>query len=342
MNKMKSFKTLALLFSALLFLTCCGSSDSKPTPSPPDEQNPEQPSDPEKPTPEPTYKPEKIVRMIVLGDPYKSEHWMANKAHGLRKDYTAQDILEIIEDLKPDCLERFVTGKQDPDELVPVRPGCPPMTILEFLNAAILAGGENCYIIPKLNLNWLTKAWNSEELFWDSAQNLYDLPLVRPIRNINLDVWTFYCDETTPEQRDAMFKRLREIGYEKIGVNFTGNINTNDPNIDYGDFNINKDNWTVNETSLEKFKSYKNLKEYHFYIDYPEPMHTFMKLSPDQQADVYCNEIYPKQLTMGFTYVYPIIQDEWDARESITLITGPYKGKTMYDITKELLNKPYE
>ena len=329
---MKSMKIL-FLFVLLLCVACGNANDQQFSPPPPDTDEPDDQPD------SPQEKPLKIIRLIVLADPYKEDHWMANKAHGLQKDYTAQDIIEMIEELKPDCLERFVTGKQNPDDLVPVRAGSPPMTVLEFLNACVLAGSERCHIIPKLNLQWF--AWNSEQLFWESAQNLYDLDLVHPIRTINLDVWDVYCNEvhTTAEERAAMFQRLRDIGYTEIGVNFTGNINTNDPQIDYADFNINKEDWTVNEAALERIKSYENIKYLHMYIDYPNPMADFIKLPVDRQADIYCNEIYPKQVPLGFTYVYPIIQDSWDAHEHYTLYSGPYKGNSMYDITKELLNR---
>lgn len=344
-NEKAMKKIQVLLLVALLACFSCGGSDEQVTPTSPvpevgpgtDDESGTDDEPGNDQNPEPTEKPLKIIRMIVLADPYKQTHWMANKAHGLSKDYTAQDIIEMIEEIKPDWLERFVTGQQNPNDLVPVRAGHPPMTVLEFLNACILAGSERCQIVPKLNLEWFF--WNSEKLFWDSAQNLYDLPLVRPIRNINLDVWSTYTDRTTEEERTAMFKRLREIGYTEIGMNYTGKININHPEIDYGDFTITKDEWKLNEFAVARLKSYPNLKYIHLYIDYPHPMEEFMQLPVDRQADIYCNEIYPKQFTMGYTYVYPIIQDAWDATEHYTLITGPYKGKSMYDITLELLNK---
>ena len=189
---------------------------------------------------ESSYKPERQIRIITLASPFTPDHWMLTKERGLLRDYNAQDVLEIIEELKPNCLERFITGWQDPDALVPVREGYPQMTVLEFLNAAILAGAPDCEIVPKLNLQWL-KDEKRAKYFWESAEKLYNLPLVRPIRNINLDVWDAYNKEihTTQEERDAMFKRLRDIGYEQIGVNMTG-LHKNHPEIDYIDFNLKK------------------------------------------------------------------------------------------------------
>lgn len=285
-------------------------------------------------------KRERQVRLIALAEPFSSVHWMPAKRRGLSRDYTAQDILEMIAELKPDCLERFITGYQNPEDLVPVRKGCPPMTVLEFLNAAILAGGEGCHIVPKLNLQWL-KSERGAAYFWKSAQALYDLPLVRPIRNINLDVWDHYCQEihTTQEERDEMFRRLREIGYEEIGVNMTGLYRVNHPEIDYADFNINKTTWQVNESAIRTLRSFPNIKRLYMYIDYPGPMDAFRLNTPDRQAEIYTENIFPRQEELGFTFVYAVIQDSWDAHESVTSAEGPYKGKTMFEITKELLDK---
>lgn len=285
-------------------------------------------------------RPERQIRLIALAEPFSAEHWMPAKRRGLTKDYTAQDILEIITELRPDCLERFITGYQNPDNLVPVRKGCPPMTVLEFLNAAILAGSEKCYIVPKLNLQWL-RTERGAAYFWAAAQALYDLPLVRPIRNINLDVWDHYCQEihTTEAERDELFRRLREIGYEEIGVNMTGLYRVNHPEIDYADFNINKETWQVNEQAIRTLRSYPNIKRLYMYIDYPGPMNAFRLNPPDRQAAIYTENIYPYQEKLGFTFVYAVIQDSWDANESVTGKDGPYKGKSMYEVTKDLLNK---
>lgn len=283
---------------------------------------------------------ERQVRLIALAEPFSDVHWMPAKRRGLSRDYTAQDILEMIAELKPDCLERFITGYQNPDDLVPVREGCPPMTVAEFLDAAILAGSEKCHIVPKLNLQWL-KNERGAAYFWKSAQALYDMPLVRPIRNINLDVWDHYCQEihTTQEERDALFRRLREIGYEEIGVNMTGLYRVNHPEIDYADFNINKATWQVNEQAIRTLRSYPNIKRLYMYIDYPGPMNAFRLHSPDRQAEIYTENIFPYQEKLGFTFVYAVIQDSWDANASVTSEDGPYGGKTMYEITKELLDK---
>jgi len=271
------------------------------------------------------------VRMITLAAPFKT---IAKTGNWMLPDYNAQDILARIQDLKPDCLERFVTGKQNPYQLVPVAKGEKPMTVLEFLNAAIAAGSPDCIIIPKLNLKW------GEKYFWDAAQNLFDLPLDKPIRNINLDCWPDYWKEHTPKEIEAMLKRLKDIGFEIIGINMTGGYHPGYGHVDYMDFNINKEDWTVNTKTLNRLKKDNDLKRFYMYIDYPGAMDQFRKQnSTDEQADIYINNIHPYQNELGFTFVYAIFQDDWDATTEFTSEKGQYKGKSMFDITRELIEK---
>lgn len=281
------------------------------------------------------HSPEGIyIRMITLASPFKSKdkvgQWML-------PGYTAQDVLSRIEELKPDCLERFVTGKQDPNMLVPVDKGEKPMTVLEFMNAAVKAGSPNCVIIPKLNMKW------NEKFFFECAQSLYDMPLDKPIRNINLDCWPDYWKHHSEAEIEAMLKRLKDIGYKVIGINMAGGYHHGYGYVDYMDFNINKTNWTVNRKVLKKLKADKDLKQFFMYIDYPGAMDEFRaNNSSDEQASIYINNIHPLQKKLGFTFVYPIFQDDWDATKEFTSKKGDYKGKSMFDITKELIEKTRE
>jgi len=279
------------------------------------------------------YLPDGIyVRMITLGlhankIRTKTGRWMLN-------DYTAQDILKRIEELNPDCLERFITGKQNPDMLVPVDEGEEPMTVIDFLNAAVNAGSEKCIIVPKLNMKW------NKEYFFESAQNLYDLPLDKPIRNINLDCWPDYWKKNSEAEIEAMLKRVKDIGYEVIGINMTGGYHEGFGYVDYMDFNIDKEKWTVNIKTLNKLKADADLKKYFMYIDYPGAMDEFRTTNTaDQQADIYINNIYPTQEEYGYTFVYAIFQDDWDATKLFTSPDGPHKGKSIYEIIKELIFK---
>lgn len=293
---------------------------------------------------EPEEKPERprYIRIVAVADPFSGGgKWALTKEKGLSKDYAAQDVIEMVSDLKPHRVERILTGYADENMQVPVREGEEPMTLLEFLNAVSAAGADGCDFAPKLNLNWL-KTEKQADFFWDSAQKLYDMPLDRPIRTINLDCWNGYLDpegvNASPEERSAMFKRFRDIGYTEIGVNMTGYVNGNDPEIDYVVFTLKKDSWTINEAALERVKSWPNIKQVFQYIDYPEPFTTFFTtIPPDTQADIYANNVVARQDELGIVYAWPILQGAWDANAYRTSVTGKYKGKTIYEVFKDLM-----
>lgn len=335
--KVRLFFTI-FLASLLAISQACGSEPETWKVVVPPVPNPDTPVDPESPE---GYVPERQIRLIAIAKPIQGGVWMATKEFGLKNDYNAQDILEMIDYLKPTTLERFFTGRINMTKKVPVRDGYPDMTYKEFINEALRRSAPGCEIVPKLNLEWLA---NDTTLFWGSARDIIKYDLITPITNINLDCWMSYCKNihTTQAERDAMFARLRAMGYKKIGVNFTGLTGTNHPEIDYGDFNINTDDWSIRESSLNNLRKYTNLKDIYLYIDYPESTRKFMELDPDEQARIYTEVIYPAQMKYNIHYVYAIIQDFWGAGEIVTSPDGPYKGKTLLEITKDLLDKQYQ
>lgn len=270
------------------------------------------------------------VRIIPLAKPLKSENGCAQWMYP--DQYTAQDILEMIEGLKPQVLERFITGKQDMDAPVPVRDGCPPMTVGQFLNAALEAGEPGCIIIPKLNLTWIS--WGRKAYFWETAQNYYDLPLTRPIRIVNLDNWLGFLDKHGESAAKELLQRLRDIGYERIGVNMAGGYREGYGYLSFADFLINSQTWEIRLSTLEKLKKDPHINQYFLYIDYPGQMDEFMRLTADKQADVFTKTIQPAEREHGFTFVYPVLFDAWDATMQQTSLEGPYRGATLYDVIR--------
>lgn len=327
---------LSVCCLSAVLLACTGKDTAGYVPPVPDIPGPVEPE-------LPADKEERLryIRIVAVeAQPYNGVYssggrWALTKEKGLSKDYTAQDIIEMVGDLKPHRIERILTGCPDPDKNVPVREGFEPMTVREFLNALSTAG-DGCDFAPKLDLNWL-KGEKSARVFWESAQNLYDMQLDVPIRTINLDCWNGYIEDVgaTKEERSELFRKLREIGYTEIGVNMTGHVNDNDPEIDYVVFTLKKDTWTVNETALARVKSWPNIKKIFQYIDYPEPFTTFFTTyTPDQQADIYAKNVVSRQDELGITYAWPILQGAWDATAYRTSESGKYKGMTLYEVFK--------
>jgi hypothetical protein len=276
------------------------------------------------------------VRIIPLAKPLNSEDGYAQWMYP--EDYTAQDILELIEGLKPQVLERFFTGKQNIDARVPVRAGHPPMTVKAFLNASLAAGGPDCVIIPKLNLTWIS--WGREKYFWETAENNFNLPLKRPIRIVNLDNWKGFLEKHGEAKAIALLKRLKQIGYERIGVNMAGGFNQGYGYLSFGDFLINSETWEIRVSTLNKMKQDHNFDRYFLYIDYPGQLNEFMELSVDQQADVFTKVIEPAESTHGFTFVYPVLFDSWDATKQFTSKDGAYHGDSIYDVIRKSVH-PY-
>ncbi|QGJ70374.1 Hypothetical protein PBC10988_20690 [Planctomycetales bacterium 10988] len=270
------------------------------------------------------------IRIIPLAKPLKTEDGFAQWMYP--DQYTAQDILEMIEGLKPSVLERFITGRQNTAAAVPVRDGSPPMTVGEFLNAALEAGGPECILIPKLNLTWIS--WGREAYFWETAQNNFDLDLKRPIRIVNLDNWVGFVDQHGEAAAKEVLQRLRDIGYERIGVNMAGGYREGYGQLSFADFLIDKQAWAIRLSTLEKLKQDPHFEQYYLYIDYPGQMDEYMKLTVDEQADVITKVIQPAEKEHGFSFVYPILFDAWDATKQRTSENGPYQGATLYEVIR--------
>ena len=64
-------------------------------------------------------------------------------------------------------------------------------------------------------------------------------------------------------------------------------------------------------------------------------MDDFMRLTVDQQADVFTKTIQPAEREHGFTFVYPVLFDAWDATKQQTSANGSYRGATLYDVIRE-------
>ncbi|TWT84325.1 Arylsulfatase [Planctomycetes bacterium CA13] len=274
------------------------------------------------------------VRIIPLASALKSKDGFAQWM--FPDQYTAQDILEMIDKLKPQVLERYITGKQNIDAMVPVRRGHEPMNVGEFLNASINAGSPGCVIVPKLNLTWIS--WGREKYFWETAENYFSLPLTRPIRIVNLDNWKDFLEKHGDKKATEVLKRLKKIGFESIGVNMAGGFNEGYGYLSFADFLINSQTWELRLSTLEKMKRDPHLTQYYLYIDYPGQMNDFMELPGDQQADVFTKLIQPAEKTHDFIFVYPILFDQWDATKQLTSQSGEYQGATLFEVIQQSVN----
>lgn len=250
-------------------------------------------------------------------------------------DYNAQQILAMIEDFKPSVLERYTDGHLEPNAFVPVAKGEPPMTVLEFLNASIKAGAPDCIITPRVSL------WEYDKgTLFQTAQSLYDLPLVRPMRIISLDNWAAFAKEHSKKQIVDMFKKLKAQGWHHIAVNMIGGPRDPLGYASIAEFGINRElNFAPNFDKLERLKSFGTISKHLLYIDFPLQTADFMELAPDRRADILTKSIGGQQKAKGFTFVWPILQGKWDSTKVTTSPNGKYKGKSLYEIMKQAAKK---
>ena len=69
-------------------------------------------------------------------------------------------------------------------------------------------------------------------------------------------------------------------------------------------------------------------------------MDEFMKLAVDQQADVFTKVIQPAEEAHGFTFVYPVLFDQWDATKQLTSKSGEYRGASLFEVILAISHSP--
>jgi len=239
----------------------------------------------------------------------------------------AQHVLREISDLKPDVLERFVSGPQVVGAQVPVAPGSPPMTVGEFLNASMKACG--CYIIPRLSLFDYSKG-----ALFTEAQNLRALPVSPQMRFLSLDNWGTFASHHTSDEIKGMFQQLYSQGWLGVGVNECNGYSQSYGYATFADFCVGSSNWEPDNDTLASIRAEPNIKLALLYIDFPQPMTDFAALTPNREAMILADAIAPAQSAGGFLFVYPIQQDFWNSATRVTTPAGPFKGQSLYDVMK--------
>ncbi len=251
--------------------------------------------------------------------------------------YTTHDILKLIEDLKPDVLERYIAGSQDPDLLLPASKGHSQMNVIEFLNASMKAGAPGCIITPRVSLHLYDMG-----IFWSTCSNLYNLPIDPPMRTISLDNWGDFGKRKAHSDATIikMLKRLKKQGWEHIAANYIGGHVRSDDIIEIGEFGSdNSKNFEPKLTKLAKLKQEKSITQILMYIDFPGQVNEFMEFPPDRRADILIKKIHAAQAKHNFSFVWPILQDRWQSTKVFTSKTGPYKGASLYELMKSVMRK---
>ncbi len=61
--------------------------------------------------------------------------------------------------------------------------------------------------------------------------------------------------------------------------------------------------------------------------------------SSSRQADVLIRVIQPAERREEFTFVYPILFDDWDATRHVTAADGPYRGVYLYEVNQNTVDR---
>ena len=261
------------------------------------------------------------VRIIAFGSAFKQE-WGP-------EGHNADDILKMIGELKPDVLNRFIDGKQNPDLKVPVANGRPEMTEIEFLNAAMKAGAPGCTISPKVHLN---EVW-SDDYRMDAARSLRDLAVTPQLTMLDLDCWFEHPKDAARNR--AMLQKFRDMGWKYFVTNpgpYKSAYGYESSVMTY----MNEKTWLVPKAKIEALHE-RGIKLPLLHIDYPSEISAFRGLKPDRQADI-IKGIRAAQRPLGFRFVYPILYAKrYDSTKIRTAQDGEYHGQTLYEVMKHMI-----
>ena len=187
--------------------------------------------------------------------------------------------------------------------------------------------------MPKISLSW------REDYILESAQNLYDLPVKPPLRVLSLDNSDDYFKSHGEEGFKKLVQKIKDIGWINVGMNSGGGYKNTSGYISFIDFLINKQDWTIRTSTLDKYKADPHVRWQYLYIDYPGQMDEFQLLNPDKQADLLKDVVVAGQYLHHYRFVYPICQSKWDANTVFTSKEGQWKGASMYAVIKQLIEQ---
>ncbi|WP_440874848.1 CBM96 family carbohydrate-binding protein [Thalassotalea sp. PLHSN55] len=253
---------------------------------------------------------------------------------------TAQDVFKIIAETQPTELERFISGPFDLTGSVPVDEGEPEMSIGEFLNTVTELC--DCIFTPRVSLDYYKKsnAWSTEypdNTFWAVVDNLYHLPLDKPIRKMSIDNWGAFSSNYDDEEINQLLIRLDSMGIEVATNYIGGNPNSYDI-VTTGAFGVDPTTFLPKIAAHKALALNESIKDLILYLDFNSPAEEFSQLPSDEQADLFV-EIGQQQDIYGFTFVWPVHNaDWWQLESTFTSANGPYQGKSLYQVLLEQLD----
>ena len=246
------------------------------------------------------------------------------------QNYTADQILSMISDLKPTMLHRYITGYQDPSLQVPVCFSCAPMTVQQFLQAS--EAGSNSFIVARISI-W---EYDNGTLF-STSKNLLSIQLNPPIRMLSLDDfdgWIKVHDAYTFVNIANELYNQGWIWVETGGAGSQGSVP--DWTTNYASAIFSQPDFTVSPIGVQKWFSKPDIHYVLASQSFPTDISYLKSLPTDQLAAIYSN-VAANQTSHGYHMIYFILQGKWDTNQ-INIASGPYAGMTLYAEMKQLMN----
>ncbi len=278
---------------------------------------------------------QRVIRIRVLND---DQSW--TNAMG---SYMPQDVLNIIEDLKPTTLNRYFSGPQSPSQLLPASLGSKQLTVHEFLQRSINAckNPNNTTMFPRLSYSYY--ADNGTETFLSVAQQMFKLcnSLYPPQTLLSID--NYGGDNPTVM---TLASALFQMGWKGLCWDACGAAGPEG----YATFAmicVDPDTGEVNMSNMNALETIGGYGEFEAQIDFPGPMDIFSSHSPDIMANM-LTLLAVGQMQGGYHLMYPILQLKsaetisgfsWDSTQIFTSPYGGFGGQSLYEVMKQLMQE---
>ncbi|MDA4127888.1 MAG: carboxypeptidase-like regulatory domain-containing protein [Thaumarchaeota archaeon] len=245
--------------------------------------------------------------------------------------YNAQQVLSMISDAYGGrsgfTLDRYINDAQNPNALVPVCGSCAPMTVSQFLAASGQACG-GCIITPRISLNDYDAGTMSS-----ASSNLLSLGF----QYVSLDDWGGFWKTHTSSVQQQVLQGLLNQGWKGFGLNECGDYSSSFGLASWAMICFSgKQGYTPIVAQLNGVKSESNIQYVIGQIDFPNQATAFYVQPYDTVANS-ITTITMNQNQYGYSYLYLGVQGQWDTNTMTTSSSGPYQGKTIFQVEKSLM-----
>ena len=271
-------------------------------------------------------------------------------------NHTAQDFIGWVQDLQADTLVRFFSGPQNGSLPLGQVSGYPnqneTMTVQEFIQNCLNACAKvnSTTLFPRLNMN--DYGSNGMTQFTQDAQSIWSIVsnLNPPQTLLSLDNWN--DDEYTDGEATNIISALQSVGFQGFACGPNAAQGVPSGLASFALFDEGNKQFSHFQATLSQQPSIMmGLQQ----TDFPGPIGNFAQQTPDVQAEK-VTTFFQSQGQVGSVPFYYLPYIYWsninaaeepacpcnfvyDTTQIFTSPSGPYGGKSLYEITKESMNQ---